>query len=307
MDMEKTNDIVVTILTLAYNHEPYIRQCLDGIVMQQTNFKFELLIHDDASTDNTANIIREYAAKYPNIIKPIYQTENQYSQKVPIGCTYLYPRAQGKYIALCEGDDYWTDPLKLQKQVDFLESHPDYVMCSHRFKQYLQEEKLLKEDWYGQIDSNIHYTHTSYIEFREWYTQPLTVMFRLHAIDLSLYCKYKNSRDLTLFYVLLKKGKGVMLNESMAVYRIHNNGIWSGNSFETQRTSDIKACIGIYEAERTKESSVMLYNRISQCRKISLKYLLKNRILLYTAFTIIHKYYGFRRAMNIFLRSFISF
>ena len=121
MRTKKTEDIIVSIITLTYNHEPYIRECLDGNLMQQTSFKFELLIHDDASTDNTANIIREYAAKYPNIIKPIYQTENQYSQKVPIGCTYLYPRAQGKYIALCEGDDYWTDPLKLQKQVDFLE------------------------------------------------------------------------------------------------------------------------------------------------------------------------------------------
>lgn len=299
--------ILVSISCITYNHAPYIRECLDGFMMQQTNFPFEVLIHDDASTDGTTEIIQEYAEKYPDIIKPLYEEENQWVKGRRGSAVFNFPRAQGKYIALCEGDDYWTDPLKLQKQVDFLESHPDYVMCTHRFKQYLQEEKLLKEDWYGQIDSNIHYTHTSYIEFREWYTQPLTVMFRLNAIDLSLYCKYTNSRDLTLFYVLLKKGKGVMLNESMAVYRIHNNGIWSGNSFEAQRTSDIKACIGIYEAERTKESSVMLYNRISQCRKISLKYLLKNRILLYTAFTIIHKYYGFRRAMNIFLRSFISF
>ena len=122
---QKNEEILVSIITLAYNHESYIRECLDGILMQKTSFKFELLIHDDASTDNTANIIREYEAKHSDIIKPIYQTENQYSKRVPIGSTYLYPRAKGKYIALCEGDDYWTDPYKLQKQVDILENNPE--------------------------------------------------------------------------------------------------------------------------------------------------------------------------------------
>lgn len=128
--METKNDeIKVSVITLAYNHEQYIGECINGIVSQQTNFKFELLINDDASTDNTANIIREYVNLYLHIIKPIYQSENQYSKKIPIGKTYLYPLAKGKYIALCEGDDYWIDPLKLQKQVDFMEAHPDYTMC----------------------------------------------------------------------------------------------------------------------------------------------------------------------------------
>jgi glycosyltransferase involved in cell wall biosynthesis len=122
--------IVVSIVSLAYNHAKYIRQCLDGFIMQKTNFAFEVLIHDDASTDGTADIIREYELKYPNIIKPIYQTENQYQKGVAIGATYLYPRVQGKYIAECEGDDYWTDPLKLQRQVDFLETHSDYSMTT---------------------------------------------------------------------------------------------------------------------------------------------------------------------------------
>ena len=120
---------LVSVCTLAYNHAPYIRECLDGILMQKTNFAFELLIHDDASTDGTADIIREYEAKYPDIVKPIYQTENQYSKGVKVSITYQFPRAKGKYIALCEGDDYWTDPLKLQKQVDFMEANPDYGLC----------------------------------------------------------------------------------------------------------------------------------------------------------------------------------
>lgn len=121
--------VAVSIICNAYNHEKYIAQCLDGFVMQKTNFAFEVLVHDDASTDGTANIIREYEKKYPQIIKPIYQTENQYSKG---GITrFQYPRVKGKYIAFCEGDDYWTDPLKLQKQYNALEANPDVDICTH--------------------------------------------------------------------------------------------------------------------------------------------------------------------------------
>ena len=126
--------IKVSVICLAYNHEKYIRKCLDGFVMQKTNFKFEALVHDDASTDKTAEIIREYEEKYPDIIKPVYQTENQHSKKISIFTTFLAPNARGEYLAWCEGDDCWTDPGKLQKQVDFLDTHPDYSCCYHVVK-----------------------------------------------------------------------------------------------------------------------------------------------------------------------------
>lgn len=121
--------VIVSIRCLAYNHEPYIRECLEGFVMQKTNFRFEAIVHDDASTDGTADIIREYAKKYPDIIKPIFETENQYSKHNGSIERIMNEACTGKYIAMCEGDDYWTDPLKLQKQVDFLEEHEDYSMC----------------------------------------------------------------------------------------------------------------------------------------------------------------------------------
>lgn len=130
--MNMQENVMVSICCIVYNHESYIRQCLDGFIMQKTNFVYEIVIHDDASTDKTAEIIREYEAKYPNIIKPIYQKENQYSKGIQISATYNLPRAKGKYIALCEGDDYWTDPLKLQKQVDFLEINLEYSGCVHQ-------------------------------------------------------------------------------------------------------------------------------------------------------------------------------
>lgn len=128
---ENVQPIRVSIICNAYNHSKYIREALDGFMMQKTSFRFEVLVHDDASTDGTADIIREYEAKYPEVIKPIYQTENQYSKGVKISAQYQYPRVSGEYVAFCEGDDYWTDPMKLQKQVDLLDMHPDVDICSH--------------------------------------------------------------------------------------------------------------------------------------------------------------------------------
>lgn len=124
---------LVSVCVITYNHGKYIRQCLDGILMQKVNFPYEILIHDDASPDDTADIIREYWEKYPTVIKPILQTENQYSKGVDV-CRFNFDRAKAKYIAQCEGDDYWTDDGKLQMQVDFLEEHGEYVACVHRVK-----------------------------------------------------------------------------------------------------------------------------------------------------------------------------
>ena len=121
----------VSILCTAYNHEAFLRDALDGFVNQRTRFPFEVLINDDVSTDSTRDIIREYAGKYPEIIRPFYQEENLYSRGIDVYQTVFFPNARGKYVAYCEGDDYWTDPTKLQRQVDFLEAHPDYSACVH--------------------------------------------------------------------------------------------------------------------------------------------------------------------------------
>ena len=135
--------IVVSICCLVYNHEKYIAECLDSFLMQKTNFVYEILIHDDASTDETAKIVREYEKKFPDIIKPIYQTKNQYSNGVRPSVSFQFPRARGEYIAICEGDDYWTDPLKLQKQVNFLERNGDYGLVSTQRQNFYQKEGKL--------------------------------------------------------------------------------------------------------------------------------------------------------------------
>lgn len=150
------NKVLVSIICDVYNHEPYLRLCLDGFVSQKTNFPFEVLIHDDASTDNSASIIIEYTQKYPDIFKPIIQKENQYSKKVGIWKTYQFPRVSGKYVAFCEGDDCWIDSLKLQKQVDYLESHPECVLVHTDMDvEDVQTGKVNHSKWKRQKNFNL--------------------------------------------------------------------------------------------------------------------------------------------------------
>ncbi|MBP5210677.1 MAG: glycosyltransferase [Bacteroidales bacterium] len=125
------NNIVVTIICLTYNHENWIRDALDGFVRQEAPFNYEVLVHDDASTDTTPRIIAEYASAYPDVIIPFYEKENQMSAGKVISRDILFPHIRGKYVALCEGDDYWTDYHKLKKQVEALENHPDTDICAH--------------------------------------------------------------------------------------------------------------------------------------------------------------------------------
>lgn len=124
-------DIKVSVLCIAYNHENYISDALKSFVQQKTSFKYEILVNDDCSTDRTQEIVMEYALKYPDIIKPIFHEENQYSKGVSPIRDILIPKAKGKYIAICEGDDYWIDDCKLQTQYDYMENHPECSLCVH--------------------------------------------------------------------------------------------------------------------------------------------------------------------------------
>lgn len=127
-------DTVVSVCCLAYNEEEFIGEALNGIVMQRTDFPFEAIVHDDASTDKTAEIIRDYAKQFPEIIRPIYQEKNVLSTGPDPGVAFVFPASRGRYIALCDGDDYWTDPHKLQKQVAFMDVHPQYSICYHDYR-----------------------------------------------------------------------------------------------------------------------------------------------------------------------------
>ena len=220
-------EIMVTVTCATYNHENYISQALDGILMQKTNFKYEVIVHDDASTDGTAAIVRQYAEKYPDIIRPIYQTENQYSKGISIGMTYLYPNARGKYLAPCEGDDYWIDENKLQKQVDFLESHPEFSLCAHNSKRY-----YMKQDRYEVENPVLQEGEVSardmLIEPRHRWLATASLMYRReYAFDRPEFFSICPVRDYALRSYCFSQGKVYYMEEPMSVYRCEDANSWS--------------------------------------------------------------------------------
>jgi glycosyltransferase involved in cell wall biosynthesis len=191
--------------------------------MQKTNFKFEVIIHDDCSTDGTTDVIREYVEKYPDLIKPIFQERNQYQN----GCkrilaTFVYPKAQGKYIALCEGDDYWTDPLKLQKQVDFLESHPDYSMCFHR-AHILKENECDVGLQCDDIDDREYNPN----ELLEYWKVPTASILARHEVIAVKNIGVERILNGDIIHVLncAKIGKIRGMSDVMSVYRVQNSGV----------------------------------------------------------------------------------
>lgn len=205
------NHPLVSISCITYNHAPYIRECLHGFMMQKCDFDFEVLIHDDASTDGTQEIIREYQEKYPEIIKPILQKENQWSQGVRgINLKFNFSRAKGKYIALCEGDDYWTDPLKLQKQVDFLEKNEEFgLVCTHC---HTSEEKR------KPLISDTEITAFEILHHNPIYT--LTTLFRKSIIkDIKTTPTFKMG-DYPLWLEIVKKCRIMKLRDNTAIYRV---------------------------------------------------------------------------------------
>ncbi len=218
----------VSICCVTYNHEPYIHDCLNGFIMQKTNFPFEVLIHDDASTDKTADIIREYEAKYPNIIKPVYQSENQFSKKVGINITYQFPRAKGKYIAMCEGDDYWTDPLKLQKQVDFLEKNEEYSACFHDVEIVNKDNKPLENKNNYEIkyiDNQTDFDFDDFL-FRGNHIHTPSVVFRAKNIE-NFILPNVVTGDYFLHLHNAYNGKIKRFEAKMAAYRVHLGGVFS--------------------------------------------------------------------------------
>lgn len=227
------NKPLVSVFCLTYNHAPYIRQCLDSFLMQRTSFDYEVIINDDASTDGTTEIIKEYENKYPEIIIPIYHEENLYSKgERGFWNKYCLPRAQGKYIALCEGDDYWTDPYKLQKQVDFLEGHPEYSMCFHNAMEHWENGQVLDAPFAKLEDRD----YTGEEIYENWIVPTASVVFRRNALTSKYEERRKNPAvifgDIILFLSLTEEGKVHAFKETMSVYRRHEGGAAYGVDVE---------------------------------------------------------------------------
>ncbi len=217
----------VSVGCVAYNHEAFIAQALEGFLMQKTTFPVEIIVYDDASTDRTADIIKEYAKRYPDKIRPIFQRKNRYKEGKKPFVDYVFPECRGKYIALCEGDDYWTDPYKLQKQVEFMEAHPDCSMSSHPVRVVcMGGRRSLWGDLYG-INGKEFYTIEEFLGapgFPEIPTPGL--MIRGSAIKEvpEWFCNVLRG-DTALHFLLLQEGKLGFLKDCMAVHRKHDRGV----------------------------------------------------------------------------------
>ncbi|MBZ9628899.1 glycosyltransferase [Psychroflexus sp. CAK1W] len=232
--IENNNQIiqnpVVSVCIQTYQHVNYIEQCLDGILMQKTDFNYEILLGEDASTDGTREICMDYANRFPDKIR-LFLHHRENNIKIggqPTGrFNFLYNLylAQGKYIALCEGDDYWTNPLKLQKQVDFLEGNEEYVMCFH--KVVLLSKGELIEDNITKVPKD-HEMITDLAEKGNYIHTP-SVMFKGQNLDFPNEFRLSPIGDFFLYMLLAKNGKIGYINEKMTVYRL-GSGIWSNKT-----------------------------------------------------------------------------
>lgn len=238
----------VSINCITYNHEQYIADAIEGFLKQETDFPFEILIHDDASTDRTQQIIKKYEAVYPSLIKPIYQKENQY-KKVKRITSINNSKAKGEYIALCEGDDYWTDKTKLQKQAKILDRYPNVMLCVHATRveklnykdSFSNNIKLANNDRIFEAEEVIvgggFFGHTSSFMFRA------TVLE--HAPDWYFDAPVG---DLSLSLLCCSKGTMYYLDEEMSVYRRGVKGSWTEH-IENPKNRILHAnrCIKMYE------------------------------------------------------------
>lgn len=218
----------VSVFSWVYNHKDFIRESIESILIQKTNFPVEVIIHDDASNDGTAEIIREYEAKYPNLFRNILQNENQWSQGKSV-MTPLFEKPRGKYIALTHGDDYWTDPLKLQKQVDFLEGNQVFAGCFHDAQFVEANGKVIRNQYHTPTRNSYTQRHCL-TELRSGYAT-CTLMFTRLIMKNGI-PKYFNEAgcDELLDLWITEYGELGYLPMNMAVYRKHSGGIWQGNT-----------------------------------------------------------------------------
>src|SRR6185312_4964075 len=217
---------LVDIPICTYNHEKYIYQAINGVLSQETNFKFRLLIGEDCSTDNTRDIIRQLALQYPHIIFPYYREHNLGASE---NSRLLIEECKSKYIALCDGDDYWTDSTKLQKQVDFLESNPDFAFCYHHVN-IIQEVGFINQKLEMKFNQPDVSTIENILKLNIW-PHINSILFRRENMP-----KYPNwlkdcpSGDWGIWVLITGNKKIKYIPETMSVYRQHSEGFWSSNT-----------------------------------------------------------------------------
>lgn len=223
---------MVSIVCTSYNHGDYLAEAIESFLMQKTNFEFEILIYDDASTDHSPQVIKQYESKYPSLIKPIYQTQNQYSKGVRVEM-FNHNRAIGKYIAVCEGDDYWTDPDKLQKQVDYMEEHPACSMTVHAADRVLSDKKKVLSTVRPE-KGNAIFSVDRVIEGGGDLIATNTMVYSKEKVRV-LAPFYLNAvvGDYPLVILAALHGTVDYLDENMSAYRVGVKGSWTERELAT--------------------------------------------------------------------------
>lgn len=289
--MDNKSNFLVRVSCATFNHHAYIADALNGFVMQKTNFPFVCTIVDDASTDGEQEVIKKFVNEnfdlqnssfayekdmdYGHVtfaqhktnkncyFAVIYLNENHYSQRKS-KAPYLTEWMDTKYIALCEGDDYWIDPLKLQRQVDFLEGHEECSICSHRFNVLDQNLNKMEEDWLSpcfEKDNHEGFFYSNGDNYGIWITQTMTTVYRnsvSSTIDLK---KYKYACDIHFYYHLLKSGKGYCFPFVGAVYRKHEGGVDSPFTQKDRFKMGIMKYGDLYRHNREDKSLAIYYKR----------------------------------------------
>ena len=226
-------DIGVSVVCMVYNHERFLRRCLDSLVGQKTNFRYTVIVHDDASTDGSREIIKEYEKRYPDIICPIYQEENQYSKYVNIAGTFVEPKVHSKYVAYCEGDDYWSSENKLQRQYDVMEEHPECGACLHRTvevsenemptgiqypEQIYKTELITAEELFASFVPRMFQTTSYFFRAELWHNYMKNPPLYKEACDIG---------DVPLMLYFGSKAKVFQINEELSCYRRGAASSWS--------------------------------------------------------------------------------
>lgn len=234
-----SSNIRVSILCLTYNHAKYIRQAIESFINQKTTFEYEIIIHDDCSTDNTIEILKEYKEKYPDKIRLLLEDENQYSKGEKNIISIMIPKVKGEYIALCEGDDYWTDKNKLQYQVDILDKNSDYMGCTHNVvvvkengepwgrnvqKQFRHEKDIVLNREALKYDCKV--SHTACIVLRE------SLFKNMSNACFDEFQSIKVNGDILVTALILANGSIYHIAKDMAAYRlvVDGNGSWSSRN-----------------------------------------------------------------------------
>lgn len=229
------SDVLVSVCIQTYNHEKYLERCLDGILNQETNFNFEILLGEDNSKDRTRAICMEYADKYPDKIRLFLHSRDNviYIGGNPTGRYNLLHNllnANGEFIAFCEGDDYWIDPKKLQKQVDFLQANRDYSFTFHRIYSIKETTQKITKSFRGETGGKTYYTKDFIVDFPASF---LSLVFRNNLIEIPDWFKTVYGGDIFLMMLLSTKGNAYCHQEYMGVYNVHGGGLtgqWAKNN-----------------------------------------------------------------------------